>query len=139
MTVIRSWMSLAIVILEERWRTFCEVRDTGEIEGSINTWPFSFSFILAQIPFLCKGCRQLHENGFKLNKKNVLIVFMRHRNRLMGFLNLSFWESFKNKDVAILNWNKLVLHEWEMFLNFSLILWLLFHKAEHIKTSRREF
>lgn len=29
----------------------------------------------------------------------------------MGFLNLSFWESFKNKDVAILNWNKLVLHE----------------------------
>lgn len=57
----------------------------------------------------------------------------------MGFLNLSFWESFKNKDVAILNWNKLVLHEWEMFLNFSLILWLLFHKAEHIKTSRREF
>ena len=75
----------------------------------------------------------------KLNKKNVLIVFMRHRNRLMGFLNLSFWESFNSKDVGILNWNKLVLHEWEMFLNFSLILWLLFHKAEHIKTSRRVF
>jgi len=29
----------------------------------------------------------------------------------MGFLNLSFGESFKSKDVAILNWSKLVLHE----------------------------
>ena len=29
----------------------------------------------------------------------------------MGFLNLSFGESFKSKNVAILNWSKIVLCE----------------------------